>query len=337
MKPLLVFSALLPCVLGQELQFATLGDFRLESGETIENCRIGYRTFGKLNQARSNAVLFPTWFTGTTEALRDQHIGPGRLADSSRYFVIAVDALGNGVSTSPSNSATQPRMRFPKFTIGDMVRSQHALLTRHLNLSRLHAVIGISMGGMQAFQWTVTFPEFLSRAVPIVGTPQQTATDLLLWNAELAAIEGDREWAGGDYSNPPALRALLQIHSFALNTPAYRAAQTPAAKFPAYLKEVEKGAGRFDANNWIRQLQAMIAHDIAAQDGGSLEAAARRIQARLFVVAALQDHMVNPTTALELARYLVAPTLELSSDCGHLAVGCESARISAAVQRFLSQ
>jgi hypothetical protein len=96
----------------QELRFAELGDFRLVSGEVIHDCRLGYRTFGKLNAEKSNAVLFPTWFTGTTENLVGL-IGPGKLVDPDEYFVILADALGNGVSSSPSNSKQQPRMRFP--------------------------------------------------------------------------------------------------------------------------------------------------------------------------------------------------------------------------------
>src|SRR6185295_12952172 len=85
----------------QELQFAPLGDLRLESGDVIKDCRIGYRTFGQLDAAKSNAVLFPTWFTGTTKELIDQ-VGPGKLVDSSKYFVITVDSLGDGVTCSPS-------------------------------------------------------------------------------------------------------------------------------------------------------------------------------------------------------------------------------------------
>src|SRR5947209_8395270 len=84
-------------------QFAELGDFKLESGATIRNCRLGYRTFGKLNAAKSNAVIFPTWFTGTSEELVEQ-VGPKGIIDASRYFVVTIDALGDGVSSSPSNS-----------------------------------------------------------------------------------------------------------------------------------------------------------------------------------------------------------------------------------------
>ena len=96
-------------VVAQEQQFAALGDFKLKSGEVIRDCRIGYRTFGRLNEQKSNAIVLPTWASGTSEQLKS-NIGPGRLMNSEKYFVIAIDALGNGVSSSPSNSKLQPRM-----------------------------------------------------------------------------------------------------------------------------------------------------------------------------------------------------------------------------------
>ena len=164
------------------LKIAELGTCALESGERIEDCRIGYRTFGTLDATHSNAILFPTWFTGTTKEL--QPIIPGKLVDTSRYFLILVDAIGDGVSTSPSNSAKQPRLRFPKFGIGDMVESQKRLLDA-LGIKKLHAVMGISMGGMQALAWGMRYPDIAPRVVSIVGTPQLTSQDLLLWNAEL--------------------------------------------------------------------------------------------------------------------------------------------------------
>src|SRR5258708_38656715 len=106
--------------------FADLGDFRLESGEVIRDCRIGYRTFGKLNAGKSNAVLFPTWFGGTTENLLG-YIAPGKLVNPDKYFVILADALGDGVSSSPSNSKQQPHMKVPAFAIRDMVNAEHQL------------------------------------------------------------------------------------------------------------------------------------------------------------------------------------------------------------------
>ncbi len=318
-------------------QFASLGNFKTEQGAVIRDLKLGYRTYGKLNAARSNSVLFPTWFTGTTKGLADW-IGPGNLADTKRWFVIAVDAIGDGVSSSPSNSTAQPRMRFPQFTIGDMVEAEYQLATRALHLTHLRAVMGISMGGMQTFEWSVAHPTFMDRLVPIVGSPQLDATDLLLWTSEEHTIEEDRDWNGGNYTSQPPLRALADIHAFALTTPKYRAEQTPRKDFASFLAQTEQnGPERFDANNWLRQLQAMMADNVARHFGGSLERAAAQVKARMLAVVSVQDHMVNPLPAMRFAPLAHARVLQLTGDCGHLAPGCERDRMVPAVQAFLAQ
>src|SRR6185503_15726189 len=123
-------------------QVAHLGDLRLESGAVIRDCRVGYRTAGKLDAAKANAVLVDPWFQGTSAELALQ-IGPGKLVDTSKYFAILIDSLGNGVSSSPSTSSLQPDDAFPRFTIRDMVESQHRLLTEVLKIGHLKAVVGI--------------------------------------------------------------------------------------------------------------------------------------------------------------------------------------------------
>jgi homoserine acetyltransferase len=334
---LLAICLLIPAALAQEQQFAELGDFRLQSGEVIRDCRIGYRAFGTLNSTKSNAVLFPTWFTGTTKDLVDL-VGPGKLVDSSKYYVITVDALADGVSSSPSNSRLQPHMKFPKISIRDMVESQHKLATSVLHLSHLRAVMGISMGGMQTFQWMVAYPDFMDRAIPIVGSPKLTSYDLLLWQAEVHAIEADAGWKNGDYAALPqaGMKTVADIHELALETPAYRAEHTSPADFPKFLESAERNTN-FDANNWIRQAQAMMAHDVSREFSGDMRRAAARVKGRVLIIVGLQDHMVNPRPALDFARLIQAHTLELDSDCGHLAPGCESAKVNPAVGRFLEE
>ncbi len=330
---LVVFSLPVAC----QQQIASLGDLKLESGEVLRDCRIGYRTFGKLNAARSNAVLFPTWFTGKSEQLA-ANIGPGKLVDSSRYYVIAVDALANGISSSPSNSKLQPRMRFPRVTTGDMTASQHALLTRTLKIQHLRAVVGISMGGMQAFQWMVAYPEFVDRVVPVVGSPKLTSYDLLLWQAEIDAIRADQNWNGGNYSRPPAagLRAAAGIHELALTTPQYRVRLTAPAAFPGFYAGLEKQAiEHMDANDRIRQLEAMMSQDVSKAFGGDMKRAAAAVRAKALVVVGVLDHMVNPQPALDFAKLLQASTLELDSDCGHLAPGCDEGKVAPRVAAFL--
>ena len=319
------------------LQVASLGDLKLESGEVIRDCRIGYRTVGALNAAKSNAVLFPTWFTGSSEDLI-QFMAADGMVDPARFFAIAVDALGDGVSSSPSNSTEQPRMQFPKFTIRDMVNAEYKLVRDVLGIPHLHAVMGVSMGGMQTFQWAVAYPDFMDKAVPVVGSPRLTSIDLLLWNAQADAITESAGWNGGNYEHAPPLRAVGEMQAFALTTPTYRSRETPPSQFPEFWKHIDDAPlGRMDANDWLRQLQAMISLDVAKPYDESLARAAHAVKAKMLVVAAAQDHMVNPGPALEFAREIDAPVVNLESDCGHLSPGCESRTLYPRVRAFLDQ
>lgn len=320
-------------VVAQQQQFATLGDFKLRGGAVIRDCRIGYRTFGRLNEQRSNAVIFPTWAGGTTEQLQS-NIGPGRLVDSDKYFVIAIDALGNGVSSSPSNSKLQPRMSFPQFTLRDTVATQHELVTKVLRLNHVKAVVGVSMGGMQAFQWMVTYPDFMDQAIPIVGSPRLAAYDLLLWQAQIDAIMHDRDWNGGNYTSNPARRLEWEFGELLLTTPDNYNQKVTREQLFAGLRKAESDPG-FDANDKIRQAQAMMALDVAQDFGGSMQRAAAAVRAKTFVIVARFDHVVTPEPAREFARLLHAAMLELDSNCGHLAPSCEARRTNEAVARFL--
>lgn len=319
--------------LGQEQQFANLGDFKLESGAVIRNCRVGYRTFGKLAPNKSNVIVLLTWASGTTEQLKSS-IGPTRLMDSDHYFVVAIDALSNGVSSSPSNSKLQPRMRFPMFTLRDTVKSQHDLLRKVLKLDHVKAIVGISMGGMQVFQWMVSYPEFMEKAIPIVGSPRLAPYDLLLWQAQIEVLMRDQDWRGGNYSANPARAVDFAFGELLLTTPAdYNRRKTREQVF-ADLSRARTNAG-FDANDKIRQVQAMMQLDVSQEFGGSLRRAAEAVKAKVFVVVAKFDHVVTPGPAKEFASLLGAKILELDSDCGHLATACESRRLNEAVAEFL--
>jgi len=155
-----------------QLQMANLGQCKLENGQVIEDCRVGYRTFGKLNAAQNNAVLMPTWLYGRSEELVSL-FGDGfsaqNLVDTKSFFGIAIDSLGNGVSSSPSNSTRQHTTDFPSYTLRDGVNAQYRVVTEVLHLKHLHAVVGLSMGGEQTFVWSVMHPEFFDLAVPILG------------------------------------------------------------------------------------------------------------------------------------------------------------------------
>jgi homoserine O-acetyltransferase len=323
-------------VLAQEQKFASLGEFKLESGEMIHDCRVGYRTFGKLNADGSNAILFPTWANGTTDQL--QHtIGPRTgVVDYADYFVILIDALANGVSSSPSNSAAQPRMKFPKITVRDMVNSQYQVATGTLGLRHLKAVVGTSMGGMQTFQWMVSYPEFMDKAVPIVGSPRLAPYDLLHWQAEIDAIETNPAWNHGDYTENPSRLLEFEYGEMLLNTPTqYNRTHTREQVFESLAKA--KDAVTTDANNKIRQVEAMMGLDVSDHFGGSMERAAAAVKAKVFVIVDTYDHVVTPEPARKFAALLHAPILELDSDCGHLGPSCEDVKVSAAVAAFLQK
>ena len=160
-------------VTDQPHQLYQLGDLTLESGQVIKDFAISYVTHGALNAKKSNAILMVTALSGNHHRL-DFLIGPGRALDPTKYFIICTDAIGNGLTTSPSNSTAQPRMQFPRFTIRDMVQSQHRLLKEKLGIDHVVTVIGPSMGGMQALQWGVSHPDFMDSLValvPLARTP----------------------------------------------------------------------------------------------------------------------------------------------------------------------
>jgi homoserine O-acetyltransferase/O-succinyltransferase len=316
-----------------ELRLADLGDFRLESGQVIQECRLGYRTFGTLNKERSNAILFPTWFAGTSKDLVALgFIGPSKLADTSRYFVVAVDALGNGVSSSPSNSKKQPGRTFPEFTVRDMVKAQHQLLTKVLGIGRLHAVIGISMGGMQAFQWTLSYPGIAQKAVSIMGTPRAASSDLFLFDTGLRAIDTLSAIRDGEALGPEGSAALLALAAL---TPEFYLKNLSRSDVTRALDGAQDILLKYSLTDWAWQLKAMIGHDIYRLT--SEREAAGAIRTKLLVIVSRNDFLVNPEPSLALAGSLKADTLVLQGDCGHFSVVCEPDRIVSATAAFLSR
>lgn len=317
-------------------QFADLGNFKLQNGSVITDCHVGYRTLGKPNADRSNAILWPTWLGGTSKDLLE-FIGPGKVLDSSKYFVVLVDAIGNGVSTSPSNSKAQPKMKFPQFSIRDMVEAEHRLVIDVLHLSHLRAVMGISMGGMQTFSWVLTYPDFMDAAIPMFGSPQSTAFDKLLWTAEIDAIELDPAWNHGNPAKPLKRGIALaeEIDSMNVTSPEYRVAHTEAKVFDSFLSEIRRNAkaNGGTASNQIRQRQAIISLDIPKELDMTLGQAAKRVHAKLLVIVCPEDHMVNPTPAIAFAAAVSAPVVSLNSSCGHVSLSCVS--VGPTVARFL--
>src|SRR5499425_1285598 len=183
-------------------QLYKIGDFKLESGEVIRDFAISYVTHGKLNARKSNAILMVTAISGNHHRL-DFLIGPGKALDTNRYFIIATDAIGNGLSTSPSNSKSQPGTRFPHFTIRDMVESQYRLVREKFGITHLLAVSGASMGGMQTLQWGVSHPDMMSALIALTPMARTPAWSIAVNEATRKALMADAEYNEGNYTKQP--------------------------------------------------------------------------------------------------------------------------------------
>jgi homoserine acetyltransferase len=322
---------------GGAQQFAEMGELKLSKGGVIHDFRLGYRSLGKLNADKSNAILWPTWLGGKSEDLLE-FAGPGKVVDANQYFVILVDAIGNGVSSSPSNSKNQARLNFPEFTIRDMVESEHRLATEVLHLSHLRAVVGLSMGGMQAFEWAVNYPGFMDLVVAMAGSPQATSYDKLLWTAQIDAIELDPAWNHGNPTGPLSRGIALaeEIDSMNSTSPVYRAARTTPQEFDEFLAGIRKNAKADGGIAWdqIRQRQAILSLDIPGELGVTLVQAAAKARAKLLVIVSPQDHTVNPEPAMKFAAAAGASVVKLDSPCGHQSLACIS--VGPTVARFLA-
>lgn len=318
-------------------KFADLGGLKLQSGQVIRNLRLGYRAVGTLNSDQSNAVLWLPWLGGRSQDLL-QYVGPANVVDSAKYFVILIDPIGNGVSISPSNSKVQPRLKFPQFTIRDMVESEHRLVADVLHISHLRAVIGISMGGMQVFEWLAAYPDFADLAISLSGSPQSTSYDKLQWTAQIDALELDPNWKNGNGRGPMTIGfgVYSEINSMNITSPEYRAEQTPPDQFDSFLEQTRKtglgdAAAACDA---IRQRQAIISLDIPKEFGITMEDFAKRSKTKALIFASPEDHMVNPAPALYFAAAAKAPVITLDSACGHRSFACLS--IGPIVAQFLA-
>src|SRR6476659_4036018 len=320
---------------GQEQKFAKLGDFHLESGEFIRDLSIGYRTFGTMKGDKSNIVLYLTWAGGRTSQLNLKPTDAGRMIDTTKYFVVAVDALSNGVSSSPSNSKLQPRMKFPRYTMRDLINTQYLFLTKVLGIDHVKAVTGVSMGGMQTFQWMVSYPDFMDKAVPVAGSPQLAPYDLLHWQTQISAIMNDPGWMNGDYTKNPAREFEYEIGALILTTPDDYNRKMTRAKVLEEIEKAKQNIDGFDANDKIRQTQAMMSLDVTEKFGGSWEKTAAAVKSKALINVSRQDHTVTPQPAIEFAAALKVKPLILESDCGHMAPSCEWQRVNAAVADFL--
>lgn len=307
----------------------------LQSGQALERFTLAYETYGTLNADRSNAILICHALSGDSHVAGyytdhpdekpgwwEDAVGPGKMFDTNRFFVICSNVIGGCQgSTGPSSTAPdgQPyALRFPIVTITDMVRAQAHLLD-DLGIARLFAVAGGSMGGMQALQWAVDYPQRVENVIFLASTPRSSAQNIAFNEIGRQAIYADPAWNHGNYYHTGAPEAGLAVARMVGHI-TYMSETSLENKFgrdrhqgdaPHYTFDTEfsvesylryqgkKFVERFDANSYLYITKALDYFDIS--DGyGSLDAALARIEASLLVVSFSSDWLYTEAQAREL-------------------------------------
>ncbi|MBV8845735.1 MAG: homoserine O-acetyltransferase [Bryobacterales bacterium] len=295
----------------------------LDCGVTLSPVECAYETYGALNGARTNAILVVHAFSGDAHAAGEggwwsNMIGPGKAFDTDRYFIICSNVIG-GCRGSTGPGSINPEngspwaMAFPPVTISDMVRLQK-LLIEYLEIPRLLAVSGGSMGGMQALEWAVSYPDGVAAAIPIATTARHSAQQIAFNEVGRQAIMADPDWNGGDYygGKPPA-RGLAVARMVGHIT--YMSDASMREKFGRRLRtpdqfEVEsyltyrgyKFVDRFDANSYIYITRAMDSFDLTQR--GSLPSLFERARTRFLVISFTSDWLYPSYQSQEIVSAL---------------------------------
>ena len=358
-----------------ETQFARIDSLPLDSGETLANVQVAYEAYGRIDPDGGNVILIEHAFTGDAHAAGVDHegkpgwwanmIGPGKAFDTDLYYVLCSNVLG-GCRGTTGPSSIQPStgkpygLRFPVITIGDMVRLKKLLLDQ-LGVKRVLAISGGSMGGMQALQWAVDYPEMVDSVIPIATTARHSAQQIAFNETGRQAIMADPDFQNGDYyeGNPPA-RGLSVARMIGHIT--YMSDESMREKFGRRLQDRDKLSfgfgvdfevesylryrgnqfvGRFDANSYLYITKAMDYFDLSA-GYTSLGASLERAKSKFLVISFTSDWLYPTYQSLEIVRTLRARNhdvtyCELSSSYGHDAFLVDVAEQTNVVRGFLTR
>ena len=297
----------------------TIPRFTFDSGAAMENMRVGYLTWGKLNDGRDNAILLLPGTSGRRNWPAN-YIGPGRAFDPERHFIISVDPIGGGTSSSPADGMG---IDFPRYTLTDMVRAQHDLVTRGLGITRLLAVGGVSLGAFQGLEWGVTYPDATRGLILWQGAGRSDRRLHIALDTMLDAITSDPAYQAGRYTQNPAvgMRLAAQVYSPWFLSDAFFAAQIEDAAYERVRSGLADGLVRgWDANSYLWRYRAGREYDVARAHGGDTARTLSRVRARALVISSSTDRTVFPDLTLEMVRLL--PRAEhhvVETDRGHAA------------------
>lgn len=338
-----------------EDRYFSLRDFRLQSGTVMPEATIAYETYGRLDGNGRNAVLITHGYTSSHHAAGrnpangnqpgwwDGLIGPGKAIDTDKLFVVASNMLGssfgstNGASINPATGKPYGP-DFPAITVGDIVTAQKALLDRQ-GVKHLVAVAGPSYGGYQAFQWAVTYPDFIDAIIPVVTAPKAQG-DVEKSLAELRArLAADPEWNGGWYYDRGGAKTVLtELRVEMLKRNGIEAA--PASRYPdrearetAIREQAVDWAKKWDANSLVILRRGTSGYDTVKDFP--------KIKAKVLYVLCRTDRLFPPAIAPAVMRDLAAAGVEaryfeIDSELGHSASGPEHAKWSPVLREFLN-
>jgi homoserine O-acetyltransferase len=321
------------------------GDVELESGAVLPKAWLTYQTFGTLLEDGGNAVLIPTHFGGS-HANSAYMVRPGGALDPAIHFVVIANLVGNGVSVSPSNVRGIDRHHFPAVSIVDNVRLQHRLLEA-LGVTRLQAVVGFSMGGVQAYHWAMLYPEMVERIAPICAAARASEHNRAFLRGMAAALTADSTWNEGRYASPPVkgLRAMaLAWSAWPPSAHFYRNQlyrQLGYASLDDFLERYWVATyGAMDANNLLCQIESWAGADISRGDhfDGTFTAALATITAKAFVMPCVTDAYFPPEDgAAEAEAMPSAEFRPIHSAWGHWAGSGRNPDDKAFIDRNLAE
>jgi homoserine O-acetyltransferase/O-succinyltransferase len=309
-----------------------LGDVTLQSGATIRDCKLAYKTFGVLSARKDNVVVYPTWYSG-------QHydnewlIGAGMALDPANYFIVIPNMIGNGLSSSPSNTPEPYNAaRFPHVTAYDNVTLQHRLMTEKFGVERIKLVIGWSMGALQTFHWGALFPDMVERILPFCGSAKCSRHNFVFLEGVKAALTADAVFNDGWYREKPAkgLRAMARVYAgWGFSQSFYREQLDIKALGYSSLEDflVAFWEGFFlpkDPNNLLTMLWTWQNGDISANDKfkGDFDKALGAIRAKAFVMPGQTDLYFPPEDSqYEVSKMPRAEYRPIPSIWGHFAGG----------------
>ena len=315
-------------------EYFDLGNFELANRITLPGARLAYKTQGTLNKAKSNAILFPHMWSGTSKSM-EAFVGPGRPLDPKKYFIIFPGQFGNGFSSSASNTpAPFNQGAFPHINIEDDVKAQHRLVTEKFAIKELQLVLGWSMGAQQTYEWAVRYPDMVKRAIPFAGFARATPHNYLFVRAHEDTLKSDPNWNNGFYA-PGSMSVGLRRHAqlwsvMGLSQRFYAREVWRELGFTSFDDFVHRFWEAYflpmDPNNLITMGWKWRHGDVSRNTHGDLSKALGRIKARTTVVA-FSDDMFFPPEDIEAEQRLIPGSKYrlIDTKWAHFAMFCLSA------------